>query len=104
MTAMVVLEAGQPLDEKLQITAEDAKLARWASSRLAVGTVLTRADLLQLALMSSENRAAHALARNYAGGVDAFVGSMNAKAQEPPDATSFPSAASASNSIPPTPW
>lgn len=82
MTAMVVLEAGQPLDEKLQITAEDAKLARWASSRLAVGTVLTRADLLQLALMSSENRAAHALARNYAGGVDAFVGSMNAKAQE----------------------
>lgn len=82
MTAMVVLEAGQPLDEMLQITAEDAKLARWVSSRLAVGTMLTRGDLLQLALMSSENRAAHALARNYAGGVDACVAAMNAKAQE----------------------
>ena len=82
MTAMVVVEAGQPLDEQLQITAEDAKLVRWASSRLAVGTKLTRGDMLQLALMSSENRAAHALARNFPGGVEAFVAAMNSKAQE----------------------
>jgi D-alanyl-D-alanine endopeptidase (penicillin-binding protein 7) len=82
MTAMVVLEAGQPLDEQLQITAEDAKLVRWASSRLAVGTMLTRGDMLHLALMSSENRAAHALARNFPGGVDAFVAAMNARARE----------------------
>lgn len=82
MTAMVVLESGQPLDEQLRITVDDAKLARWASSRLAVGTTLTRSDMLHLALMSSENRAAHALARNYPGGVDAFVAAMNAKAQE----------------------
>lgn len=82
MTAMVVVEAGQPLDEQLQITAEDANLVRWASSRLAVGTTLTRGDMLHLALMSSENRAAHALARNFPGGVDAFVAAMNAKARE----------------------
>ncbi len=82
MTAIVVLEADQSLDERLQISAEDAKLARWASSRLAVGTTLTRGDMLHLALMSSENRAAHALARNFPGGVDAFVAAMNSKAQE----------------------
>jgi serine-type D-Ala-D-Ala endopeptidase (penicillin-binding protein 7) len=81
MTAMVVVEGGQPLDEPLEITADDAKLVRWSSSRLGVGTVLTRGDMLHLALMSSENRAAHALARTYPGGVDAFVAAMNAKAK-----------------------
>ena len=81
MTAMVVVEGGQSLDESLEITADDAKLARWSSSRLAVGTLLSRGDMLHLALMSSENRAAHALARNYPGGVDAFVAAMNAKAK-----------------------
>jgi len=81
MTALVVLDAGQPLDEELQITREDCAVGRGAYSRLAVGTRLTRADLLHLALMSSENRAAHALGRNFPGGVPAFVRAMNAKAR-----------------------
>jgi len=81
MTALVVLDAGQPLDEQLEVTREDCAVGRGAYSRLAVGTRLTRADLLHLALMSSENRAAHALGRNYPGGVPAFVRAMNAKAR-----------------------
>jgi len=81
LTALVVADAGQPLDESLQITRDDVASGRGAYSRLTVGTTLTRADLLHLALMSSENRAAHALARNYPGGVPAFVHAMNAKAQ-----------------------
>ncbi len=80
MTAMVVLESDQPLDEMLVVTDEDRERGRGAFSRLAVGTHLTRADLLHLALMSSENRAAHALGRNYPGGVTAFVQEMNRKA------------------------
>ncbi len=80
MTAMVVLESDQPLDEMLVVSDEDRERGRGAYSRLAVGTQLTRADLLHLALMSSENRAAHALGRNYPGGVTAFVQEMNRKA------------------------
>src|SRR5438477_12700926 len=79
MTALVVLEAAQPLDEQLEITAEDRGSRR--GSRLAPGTALSRAELLHLALMSSENRAAHALGRNYPGGLPAFVAAMNEKAR-----------------------
>jgi D-alanyl-D-alanine endopeptidase (penicillin-binding protein 7) len=81
MTALVVLEAGQPLDEALEVTAEDRSSGKGAYSRLPVGAKLTRSDLLHLALMSSENRAAHALGRNYPGGLVACVRAMNAKAQ-----------------------
>ncbi len=81
MTAMVVLDGKQPLDEELEITRDDCAVGRGAASRLRVGTRLTRTELLHLALMSSENRAAHALGRNYPGGLPAFVRAMNAKAR-----------------------
>ncbi|MEI8299837.1 MAG: serine hydrolase [Pseudomonadota bacterium] len=81
MTALVVLEAGQSLDEKIAITDDDRIGTRSSSSRLEIGTVLSRADLLHLALMSSENRAAHALGRAYPGGLAACLQAMNAKAQ-----------------------
>lgn len=81
MTALVVLEAEQPMAEILQITVADRDTERGSYSRLAVGTRLSRAVLLKLALMSSENRAAHALGRNYPGGLSAFVAAMNAKAK-----------------------
>ena len=80
MTALVVLEAKQPLDEPIEITAADRDLPKGGFSRLAVGTTLTRGDLMHLALMSSENRAAHALGNNYPGGMPAMVAAMNAKA------------------------
>jgi serine-type D-Ala-D-Ala endopeptidase (penicillin-binding protein 7) len=80
MTALVVLDGHQPLDEVLQITDEDREHGRGAYSRLAIGARLSRGDLLHLALMSSENRAAHALGRNYPGGLPAFVAAMNARA------------------------
>ncbi len=82
MTALVVLDAKQPLDEPLEITETDRGLPKAGFSRLAVGTVLTRGDLMHLALMSSENRAAHALGSNYPGGLPALVAAMNAKAAE----------------------
>src|SRR5574340_371839 len=82
MTAMVVLDAGLPLDEVLAISSEDLDLLRSTSSRLRVGGRFTRHELLQLALMSSENRAASALSRNYPGGFAAFVTAMNRKAAE----------------------
>jgi serine-type D-Ala-D-Ala endopeptidase (penicillin-binding protein 7) len=78
MTTLVVSEAKQPLDQVLQIT--DADRSR-EPSRLAVGTRLTRAQLFHLALMASENRAAHALARNYPGGLAACISAMNAEAR-----------------------
>ena len=81
MTALVVLEAGQPLDETLRISEADALKARGTSSRLAPGTRLARSDLLHLALMASENRAAQALASHYPGGVAACVAAMNRKAK-----------------------
>lgn len=81
MTAMVVLDAGQPMTEKLTITQADVDTLKNSPSRLTVGTRLTRREMLHLALMSSENRAAHALARNYPGGIKAFINAMNAKAR-----------------------
>jgi serine-type D-Ala-D-Ala endopeptidase (penicillin-binding protein 7) len=80
MTALVVLEARQPLDEPIRITAADRDLPKCAGSRLAVGTTLSRGDLMHLALMSSENRAAQALGSNYPGGMAAMVTAMNVKA------------------------
>jgi len=82
MTALVVLDANQPLDEPIQITDADRDLPKGGFSRLAVGTTLTRGDLMHLALMSSENRAAHALGNNYPGGMPAMVAAMNAKAAQ----------------------
>jgi len=81
MTALVVLEAGLPLDERLTISQEDVDTEKGSGSRLRVGTTLTRGEMLNLALMSSENRAAHALGRTFPGGLDAFVPLMNKKAQ-----------------------
>jgi D-alanyl-D-alanine endopeptidase (penicillin-binding protein 7) len=81
MTALVVIDGQQPLDEVIKITAGDVWKGKGAHSRLAVGTRLTREELLKLALMASENRAAHVLARNYPGGVPAFVKTMNIKAK-----------------------
>lgn len=81
MTAMVMVEARLPLDETLTVTSEDVDTEKNSSSRLAVGVSLTRGELLHLALMSSENRAAHALGRTYPGGLPAFVLAMNAKAR-----------------------
>jgi D-alanyl-D-alanine endopeptidase (penicillin-binding protein 7) len=81
MTAMVLLDAGQPMDEEVTITDEDVDKLRNSASRLEVGTTLSRREMLRLALMSSENRAASALARNYPGGMGAFVAAMNQKAR-----------------------
>jgi serine-type D-Ala-D-Ala endopeptidase (penicillin-binding protein 7) len=80
MTALVVLDAKQPLDEPIQITEADRDLPKASFSRLTIGTTLSRGDLMHLALMSSENRAAHALGNNYPGGMSAMVAAMNAKA------------------------
>jgi len=82
MTALVVMEAGQPLDEMLAVTGDDRSFGKGSSSRLSPGAVLSRGELMHLALMASENRAAHALGRNYPGGVGACVVAMNAKARE----------------------
>src|SRR5512138_3569463 len=82
MTALVVLDAGQPLDEPIELTAEDRRLERSSASRLAIGSKLSRGDLLHLALMSSENRAAHAVARAYPGGLPGCLKAMNLKARE----------------------
>jgi D-alanyl-D-alanine endopeptidase (penicillin-binding protein 7) len=81
MTAVVVTDANLPLDEVLTVTQDDVDTEKGSRSRLNVGTQLTREEMLHLALMSSENRAAHALGRNYPGGLSAFVSAMNAKAQ-----------------------
>jgi serine-type D-Ala-D-Ala endopeptidase (penicillin-binding protein 7) len=82
MTALIVVDAKQPLDEMLQITQEDVDVVKFSRSRLAVGQRLSRGDMLHLALMSSENRAANALGRHYPGGMPAFVAAMNSKARE----------------------
>ncbi len=80
MTALVVLESQQSMHEMLEVTVEDRDTELGSTSRLAIGTRLSRGDLLHLALMSSENRAAHALGRNHPGGLKAFVKAMNLKA------------------------
>lgn len=82
MTALVVTEAGLSLGETITITQDDIDTEKGSHSRLKVGTQLTREEMLHLALMSSENRAAHALGRTYPGGLEAFVASMNRKARE----------------------
>jgi D-alanyl-D-alanine endopeptidase (penicillin-binding protein 7) len=82
MTALVVLDAELPLDEILEVEKADGAVGKGTFSRLAYGTKLSRADLLCLALMSSENRAAHAVGRNFPGGKPAFVRAMNQKAAE----------------------
>lgn len=81
MTAVVVVDANLPMDEMLEITDDDVDELKHTTSRLRVGTKLSRGDMLHLALMSSENRAANALGRHYPGGLPAFVAAMNAKAQ-----------------------
>ncbi|MCA3237848.1 MAG: serine hydrolase [Curvibacter sp.] len=81
MTALLISEAELPLDETVTITRDDVDTEKGSTSRLRVGAVLTRGELLHLALMSSENRAAHALGRTYPGGLQVFVEMMNAKAQ-----------------------
>jgi serine-type D-Ala-D-Ala endopeptidase (penicillin-binding protein 7) len=81
MTGLIVSEAKLPMEEMITITQDDVDTEKGSSSRLRVGTMLTRGELLHLALMSSENRAAHALGRTYPGGQDAFVSLMNAKAK-----------------------
>ncbi|MES2412823.1 MAG: serine hydrolase [Pseudomonadota bacterium] len=81
MTGVVVSGAKLPLDEVITITQDDVDTEKHSSSRLKVGTSLTRGELLHLALMSSENRAAHALGRTYPGGMPVFVSLMNAKAK-----------------------
>ena len=81
MTSLVVLESHPAMDEMITITTDDLDTEKFSRSRLAVGTTLSRQDMLHLALMSSENRAAHALARNYPGGLDAALRAMNGKAR-----------------------
>ena len=82
MTAMVVLDARLDLQEPITITEDDVDLLKHTTSRLRVGTVLERDELLRLALMASENRAASALGRGYPGGLSAFVAAMNQKASD----------------------
>jgi serine-type D-Ala-D-Ala endopeptidase (penicillin-binding protein 7) len=81
MTAMVVLDASLPMDEMLAVDVGDIDMLKGSHSRLRLGTELSRREMLRLALMSSENRAASSLARNYPGGTAAFVEAMNHKAQ-----------------------
>lgn len=80
MTGLVVSEANQPMDEVLTITQDDIDTEKGSHSRLAVGTQLTRGEMMHLALMSSENRAANALGRHYPGGLSAAIAAMNQKA------------------------
>ncbi len=82
MTAMVVLDTKLDLNELIAISNDDIDGLKHTRSRLPIGTMLTRDDLLRLALMASENRAASALGRSYPGGISAFVGAMNRKAVE----------------------
>jgi D-alanyl-D-alanine endopeptidase (penicillin-binding protein 7) len=81
MTGLIVSEAKLPMDETITITQDDVDTEKGSSSRLRVGTTLTRGELMHLSLMSSENRAAHALGRTYPGGMNAFVEAMNQRAQ-----------------------
>ena len=81
MTAMVVIDSGIPLDEKITITKADRDLIRLTGSQLEYGATLTRREMILLALMSSENRAATALGRTYPGGMDNFLAHMNRKAK-----------------------
>ncbi|KAB0633588.1 D-alanyl-D-alanine endopeptidase [Burkholderia latens] len=81
MTAMVVLDSKAPMTDQLEVTDEDRDYEKGTGSRLSVGSVLSREDMLHIALMASENRAAAALSRYYPGGRPAFIAAMNAKAK-----------------------
>lgn len=81
MTGLVVVESNQDMDELLEVTTDDIDTEKNSRSRLRIGAKLTRSNMLHIALMSSENRAASALGRNYPGGLPAFVAAMNAKAK-----------------------
>jgi D-alanyl-D-alanine endopeptidase (penicillin-binding protein 7) len=81
MTALVVLDAKQPLDEMIKLSREDREPGKGAHSRLPTGATLSRGDLIHLALMSSENRAAFTLGNHYPGGLSAGIDAMNAKAK-----------------------
>jgi D-alanyl-D-alanine endopeptidase (penicillin-binding protein 7) len=81
MTAMVVLDAMQPLEEAVSVGIDDLDTLKGTRSRLRIGMSFPRSEMLKLALMASENRAASALARSYPGGKEAAVAAMNAKAQ-----------------------
>lgn len=81
MTAMVILDAGLDLEERITVTQADRDLIRLTGSRLDYGATLSRRQMLLLALMSSENRAASALGRTYPGGLEAFIAAMNLKAE-----------------------
>ena len=81
MSAMVILDAGLNMNEPITITPAEIDRLKGTGSRLSIGTTLTRSQLLHLSLMSSENRATHALGRTYPGGMSAFVAAMNQKAQ-----------------------
>lgn len=80
MTAMVLIDSGVDLEEKVTVTKEDRDLVQLTGSRLEYGATLTREQMIMLAVMSSENRAAAVLARTFPGGTDAFVEQMNRKA------------------------
>ncbi|MGF6239596.1 MULTISPECIES: D-alanyl-D-alanine endopeptidase [Paraburkholderia] len=82
MTAMVVLDSKAPLTEQIEVTDEDRDYIKNTGSRLSVGSVLSREDMLHIALMASENRAAAALSRYFPGGRPAFIAAMNAKARQ----------------------
>jgi D-alanyl-D-alanine endopeptidase (penicillin-binding protein 7) len=82
MTAMVVLDSKAALTEQIEVTDEDRDYIKNTGSRLAVGSVLSREDMLHIALMASENRAAAALSRYFPGGRPAFLAAMNAKAKQ----------------------
>nr|WP_238147371.1 serine hydrolase [Limnohabitans sp. Rim28] len=82
MTGLVIAESKLSMDEPIRITQDDVDTEKGSSSRLAVGTVLSRGDLMHLSLMSSENRAANALGRTFPGGMDHFVDRMNMRAKQ----------------------
>ena len=82
MTAMVALDANLPMTDMLTVTDDDRDTDKGTGSRLSVGSVLSREDMLHIALMASENRAAAALSRYYPGGRPAFIAAMNRKAQQ----------------------
>ena len=81
MTGLIISQARLPMDEMITITQDDVDTEKRSGSRLTVGSTLTRQQMLHLALMSSENRAAHALGRTYPGGMQVFVAQMNIKAR-----------------------
>lgn len=82
MTSLIVVESNQDMNEIIEVTNDDLDKEKSTGSRLHIGAKLSRADMLHIALMSSENRAASALGRNYVGGLPAFVAAMNAKAMQ----------------------